>query len=66
MHNNCMGITEIFPGSIHEFYRIKALITLEQVNTNQWSKKGRMVHCMSKTSMVRQTARVLLTFNVCK
>ena len=25
-------------GSVHEFYRLKALITLEQVNL-QWSKK---------------------------
>ena len=25
--------------SVHEFYRLKALITLEQVNTTDWSKK---------------------------
>ena len=25
--------------SVHEFYRLKALITLEQVNTTEWSKK---------------------------
>ena len=25
--------------SVHEFYRLKALITLEQVNTTKWSKK---------------------------
>ena len=26
--------------SVHEFYRLKALITLEQVNTTEWSKKN--------------------------
>ena len=25
--------------SVHEFYDLKALITLEQVNTTGWSKK---------------------------
>ena len=25
--------------SVHEFYRLKALITLEQVNTTEWSEK---------------------------
>ena len=25
--------------SVHEFYRLKPLITLEQVNTTEWSKK---------------------------
>ena len=25
-------------GSVHELYRLKALITLEQVNTTEWSK----------------------------
>ena len=25
--------------SVHEFYRLKALITLEQVNTTDWSEK---------------------------
>ena len=25
--------------SVHEFYRLKALIILEQVNTTEWSKK---------------------------
>ena len=24
---------------VHEFYRLKVLITLEQVNTTEWSKK---------------------------
>ena len=24
---------------VHEFYRLKALITLEEVNTTEWSKK---------------------------
>ena len=27
--------------SAHEFYRLKALITLEQVNTTEWSKKNK-------------------------
>ena len=25
--------------SVHEFYRLKSSITLEQVNTTEWSKK---------------------------
>ena len=25
--------------SVHKFYRLEALITLEQVNTTEWSKK---------------------------
>ena len=30
-------------GSVHKFYRLNALITLEQVNTSdQWSKKRRI------------------------
>ena len=38
--------------SVHEFYRLKALITLEQVNTTKWSgKKTRLL--ISKTAMVR-------------
>ena len=27
--------------SVHEFYRLKALITLEQVNTTEWSEKNK-------------------------
>ena len=27
--------------SVHEFYRLKALITLEEVNTSEWSKKNK-------------------------
>ena len=29
--------------SVHEFYRLKALITLEQVNTTEWSERIRML-----------------------
>ena len=36
--------------SVHEFYRLKALITLEQVNTTEWSKK--IIILISKTAMV--------------
>ena len=36
--------------SVHEFYRLKALITLEQVNTTEWSKKIRIL--ISKTAGV--------------
>ena len=36
---------------VHKFYRLKALITLEQVNTTEWSKKTRIL--ISKTAMVR-------------
>ena len=37
---------------VYEFYRLKALITLEQVNTTEWSKKKiRILIC--KIAMVR-------------
>ena len=36
--------------SVHEFYRLKALITLEPVNTTEWSKKIRIL--ISKIAMV--------------
>ena len=37
--------------SVHEFYRLKALITLEQVNTTEWSKKKIRI-LISKIAMV--------------
>ena len=37
--------------SVHEFYRLKALITLEQVNATEWSKK-KIGILISKTAMV--------------
>ena len=40
--------------SVHEFYRLKALITLEQVNTTEWSKKIRI--WISKIAMVAMYA----------
>ena len=36
--------------SVHEFYRLKALITFEQVNTTEWSKKIRIL--ISKIAMI--------------
>ena len=36
--------------SVHEFYRLKALVALEQVNTAEWSKKKRIL--ISKIAMV--------------
>ena len=36
--------------SVHKFYCLKALITLEQVNTTEWSKKIRIL--ISKIAMV--------------
>ena len=36
--------------SVHEFYRLKTLITLEQVNTTEWSKENKD---LSKTVMIR-------------
>ena len=50
-------------GSVHEFYRLKALITLEQVNILV-IKKRRIL--MSKTSMVSLTSLVLQIFIRCK
>ena len=38
--------------SVHEFYHFKALITLEQVNTTEWSKKKKIRILISKTAMV--------------
>ena len=37
--------------SVHEFYRLKELITLVQVNTTEWSKKKIRIF-FSKTAMV--------------
>ena len=36
--------------SVHEFYRLKALITLEQVSTTEWSDTKRIL--ISKTAMI--------------
>ena len=36
--------------SVHEFYRLKAFIPLEQVNTTDWSKKKKIL--ISKIAMV--------------
>ena len=47
--------------SVHEFYRLKALVTFEQVNTTEWSEKKRILsklrwsgvvhfHCMQIAS----------------
>ena len=44
-------------GSVDDFYRLKALITLEQVITSVVKKKRRIL--MSKASMVRLTGRAL-------
>ena len=42
--------------SVHEFYRVKALIALEQVNTTEWSKKNKNLNrnlmLISKIAMV--------------
>ena len=39
--------------SVHEFYRLKALITFEQVNTTEWSeKKKRRRILISNIAMV--------------
>jgi len=47
-------------GSVHEFYRLKALITLEQANISVVEKKKNLYEQnFSETSMVRLTGRVL-------
>ena len=38
--------------SVHEFYRLKALITLEQVNPTEWLKKKKEESVISKITMV--------------
>ena len=40
----------IWNGSVHEFYRLKALITLEQVNASVVEKKKNLNRCCLKTS----------------
>ena len=35
--------------SVHEFYRLKAFVTLERVNSTEWSEKKR--NLISKTAM---------------
>ena len=51
-------------GSVHEFYRLKALITSKQVNTSVVGKKKNI---SEKTSMGKLTGRVLFqAFSVCK
>ena len=37
---------------VHELYRLKALISLEQVNTTEWSEKKKMSIVISKIAMV--------------
>ena len=50
--------------SVHEFYRLKALITLEQVNTTKWSKQKRRI-LISKTEMVGCCKRLLYANESC-
>ena len=45
--------------SVHEFYHLKALITLEQVNTSVVKKKELYEQNLRKTSMRRQTGLLL-------
>ena len=40
--------------SVHQFYRLRALITLEQVNTTEWLKERKKKESFfSKTGMVK-------------
>ena len=39
--------------SVHEFYPLKALITLEQVNTTEWSEKKKIRILISKIAMIQ-------------
>ena len=67
--NKCRDVTstayskdvELFRnGLVHEFYRLKALITLEQANISVVEKKKNLYEQnFSETSMVRLTGRVL-------
>ena len=43
--------TQAMNSLVHEFYRLKALITLEQVNTTKWSEKNKNLY-LKKTAMV--------------
>ena len=50
--------------SVDEFYRLKALITLEQVNTTEWSKqKSRIL--ISKTEKAGCCKRLLYANESC-
>ena len=44
--------------SVHEFYRLKALITLEKLNTTEWSKKIRIVIRLSSLAKLRWSGTV--------
>ena len=67
--NKCRDVTstayskdvELFRnGLVHEFYRLKALITLEQANISVVEKKKNLYEQnFSETSMVRLTGREL-------
>ena len=50
--------------SIHEFYRLNALITLEQLNTTEWSKK-KIGILISKTEMVGCCKLLLYAIGSC-
>ena len=51
-------------GLVHEFYRLKALITLEQLNTSVVGKKNRRI-LICKTSLVRLTGLSLYAAESC-
>ena len=50
--------------SVHKFYRLKALIALEQVNTSEWSeKKNKMMVGCCKLSLYANGLVMSLGFN---
>ena len=48
--------------SVHEYYPLKALITLEQVNTTEWSKKKKTL--ISKIAMIQLTWEIHIPTNM--
>ena len=46
--------------SVHEFYSLKALITLEQVNTTEWSKKNMNLKSVSMRKPGRTRQGVIM------
>ena len=58
--------------SVHEFYRLKALITLEEVNTTEWSEKNKNLNwqnCNGRVfdlflAMNEMTCHVIHSFDI--
>ena len=50
--------------SVHEFYRLEALITLQQVNTTEWSKKKTRILISKQARPEWRCKRVLVLLQI--